>query len=214
MQGPAEFWDRVAARYAKAPMRAPEAYEATLARVRAHLGPTDRVLEFGCGTGTTAVALAPHVAAYEGRDISANMLAIGRDRAAAAGASNLSFAPGDLGAEIAGGPFDAVLAFNVLHLVPDLDGALGRIRAALVPGGRFISKTPCLAAGDLSPKYRAILMLLPALQWLGKAPGFLHRLSVADLERRVRATGFEVIEAADLPAMPPSRLIVARRGRD
>lgn len=214
MQEPADFWDRVAARYAKAPMRAPEAYAATLTRVRAHLGPADRVLELGCGTGTTAVALAPHVAAYEARDISANMLAIGRERAASAGAANLTFAAGDLASAIAGGPFDAVLAFNVLHLVPDLDGALGRIRAALVPGGRFISKTPCLAATGLSPKYRAILMLLPALQWLGKAPGFLHRLSVADLERRVRAAGFEVIEAADHPAMPPSRLIVARRGPD
>jgi SAM-dependent methyltransferase len=214
MHQPAAFWDRVAARYAKAPMREPEAYEATLARVRAHLGPEDRVLELGCGTGTTAVALAPHVAAYEARDISANMLAIGRERAVAAGVETLRFAPGDLAEEIAGGPFDAVLAFNVLHLVPDLDGALGRIHAALAPGGRFISKTPCLAAGGLSPKYRAILMLLPALQWLGKAPGFLHRLAVADLERRVRAAGFEVIEAADLPAKPPSRLIVARRGPD
>jgi SAM-dependent methyltransferase len=207
----AAFWDRVAARYAKAPMRAPEAYEATLARVRARLEPQDRVLELGCGTGTTALALAPQVAAYEGRDISANMLGIARGRAAEAGLATLTFAPGDMEAAIDGGPFDAVLAFNLLHLATDLDGALARIHAALVPGGLLISKTPCLAAEGLSLKFRALLATLPLLQALGKAPRGLTRLSVTDLERRVTAAGFEILERADLPVMPPSRLLVARR---
>lgn len=211
MPSAAEFWDRASARYARAPVRDEAAYAATLERVRAHLRPSDRVLELGCGTGTTAVALAPAVAAYEGRDVSTKMLAIARERAAAAGATNLGFAPGDAAAAIDGAPFDAVLAFNLLHLLPDLDGALARIREALPQDGRFISKTPCLAPRDLTPKWRALLLALPVMRWLGKAPGFVALLAADELEHRVAAAGFAIIERADLPAMPPSRLIVARR---
>jgi SAM-dependent methyltransferase len=212
MQSAAQFWDKASARYARAPVRDEAAYAATLERVLAHLRPSDGVLELGCGTGTTAVKLAPHVAAYEGRDVSAKMLAIAEERAAAAAAGNLTFAPGDAAAPIKGAPFDAVLAFNLLHLLPDLDGTLAHIREALPPGGRFISKTPCLAPRGLTLKWRALLMTaFPVMRWLGKAPSFVAFLSAADLERRVATAGFEVVERADLPAMPPSRLIVARR---
>ena len=48
------FWDRLAAGYAKKPVPDEEAYARTLERVRAHLTPNDRVLELGCGTGTSA----------------------------------------------------------------------------------------------------------------------------------------------------------------
>lgn len=205
----AAFWDRTAARYARAPVRDAAAYAATLARVRAHLRPEDRVVELGCGTGMTAVALAPHVAAYEGRDVSGAMLAIARERGA--GMGTLAFAEGDAGAAIAGAPFDAVLAFNLLHLVPDLDGTLARIRDALPPGGRFVSKTPCLAGAGLTLKWRALLLALPAMRLAGKAPGFVARLDAEGLVRRIEAAGFEILERADLPPMPPSRLVVARR---
>jgi SAM-dependent methyltransferase len=211
MQTAAEFWDRVAERYARAPVRDEAAYEATLARVRAHLHATDRVLELGCGTGTTAVALAPHVAEYEGRDVSEKMLAIARGRVAADGPANLRFLPGDAAAVTAETPFDVVLAFNLLHLLPDLDGALARIHGILPPGGQFISKTPCLAARGLTLRYRTLLWALPVLRLAGKVPRSFARLSVGELERRVAAAGFTIEERADLPAMPPSRLIVARR---
>jgi SAM-dependent methyltransferase len=35
-----------------------------------------------------------------------------------------------------------VPAFNVLHLVPDLDLAIDAVARSLKPGGRFVSKTP------------------------------------------------------------------------
>ena len=55
----AAFWNRVARRYAAMPMRNPDAWEETLARVTARLSPTDRVLELGCGTGSTALPPRP-----------------------------------------------------------------------------------------------------------------------------------------------------------
>ena len=48
------FWDGVADKYAKTPIPDEADYAYTLERVRAHLKPGDRVLEIGCGTGSTA----------------------------------------------------------------------------------------------------------------------------------------------------------------
>jgi SAM-dependent methyltransferase len=67
------------------------------------------------------------------------------------------------------GPFDAVLAFNLLHLVTDLDRALELAMQALRPGGLFISKTACIA--ELNPLIR--YLALPVMRAVGKAPHVL-----------------------------------------
>ena len=50
-----------------------------------------RLLEVVCGTGTTAIAHAPHVAHIRGTDLSARMIAIARARAVEAGMANVRF---------------------------------------------------------------------------------------------------------------------------
>lgn len=203
MSRQAAFWDRMAPRYARMNLADPEAYEETLARVRARLSPADRVLEVGCGTGATAVRLAPAVARYIAADLSPGMIAIARARPEVAALPQLSFDVAELGA--ADGPFDAVLAFNLLHLLPDLPAALAAMRNGLRPGGLFVSKTPCLA--DLSPILR---LVVPALRLVGLAPrvAWLRR---AGLEAQIAAAGFEILETADLPARRAQRFVVARR---
>ncbi|MBB5050595.1 cyclopropane fatty-acyl-phospholipid synthase-like methyltransferase [Afipia massiliensis] len=54
----ARFWDRSSRKYAVSAIADQAGYERTLDRTRALLGPNDRVLELGCGTGTTALRLA------------------------------------------------------------------------------------------------------------------------------------------------------------
>ena len=55
MQTATRFWGKTAGRYAKMPIRYAEAYEYALERTRSYLAKTDRVLELGCGTGSTAL---------------------------------------------------------------------------------------------------------------------------------------------------------------
>ncbi len=200
----ARFWDRFADRYAKRPLDDPAAYDATLARVRAHLKPDDRALEIGCGTGSTAILLAPSVSAYSAADISPRMIGIAEAKPEAQALAHLSFAVAE-GVPEHGGPWDAVLAFNTLHLLDDLPDALALIHARLRPGGRFISKTPCLS--DLSAFIR---LLVSVLRRVGLAPPVTF-LSAKGLERAVARAGFRIVETGDYPARRAQRLIVAIR---
>ncbi|MDG4648492.1 methyltransferase domain-containing protein [Roseibacterium sp. SDUM158017] len=201
----AAFWNGVARRYAAMPMRRPEAWERTLERVRAHLDPGARVLELGCGTGSTALRLAPHVAAYEATDDAGEMIAIARERLQADPIPGLAFhaaRPGD--GSLPPGPFDAILAFNLLHLLPDRAAALAEARAALAPGGLLITKTPCVGGA-----WRVLWPVVAVLRLFGKAPP-LRFLRPARLEADITAAGFTILERADHPVRPPSRFVVAR----
>ncbi len=212
---PAVFWDNIAETYAARPVPDPTAYQQTLDRIRAHLHPTDTVLELGCGTGSTALTLADAVAHYRASDISANMIAIGQDKAAKQGISNVTFVAADAAhPSVAGADqnpaFDSVLALNLLHLVPDLPDLLTRIHAMTRPGGLFISKTICLPEQGGGLKFAAMRAALPLMRLLGKAPQvWFYR--IPQLETLIRQAGFDIIETGNYPANPPSRFIVARR---
>lgn len=202
----AAFWNRVARRYAGMPIRSPEAWETTLERTRAHLAPDAKVLELGCGTGSTALRLAPHAARYEATDDASEMIAIACERLDGADLPGLRFhvaRPGD--GTLPEGEFDAVLAFNLLHLLPDLPGALSETHGLLKTGGLLITKTPCLGG-----RYLALWPVIAALRLFGKAPP-LRFVRPARLEAIIEQAGFAIEERGDYPARPPSRFVVARR---
>jgi ubiquinone/menaquinone biosynthesis C-methylase UbiE len=200
------FWNGVARRYAAMPMRNQAAYEATLERISAYLKPTDRVLELGCGTGSTALRLAPLVAHYTATDYAAEMIAIAREKQAQGDVTNLDFIVVEgADAALSDAPFDAILAFNVLHLLPDRPKAFNDTSCLLRTGGLFISKTPCL--GGL---YRVLQPVVAVLRFLGKAPR-LAFLTPERLQREITNAEFEIREHGNYPARPPSHFIVAER---
>lgn len=210
----AEFWNRVAKRYAASPIADVDAYELTLERVRAHLRTTDRALELGCGTGTTALSLVDAVEHYTASDCSQAMLDIGRRKAAESVLGKLDFVVSSAETSTLGeGRFD-VLSFNLLHLIEDLPGTLAHIRALLKPGGRFISKTPCWPERAVPLKYRALTALLPVLRLVNRAPDYVNLRSTRELEALFRTAGFEIDETGDYPNHPPSHFVVARRRGD
>lgn len=190
LDGDARFWDRAARKYAANPIADPGGYQRTLDATRAHLKSGDLALEFGCGTGTTALRLASSVARIIATDLSAEMIAIAREKAAAQGIGNVSFEV----ATFAGAPwhdatFDVVLAFNVLHLVAPLPDALGGAHRLLGPGGVLISKTPCLKL--MNPAIRA---LVPLMRLVGRAPSTVVFFTADELEAAFVTAGFEIVE--------------------
>lgn len=122
----------------------------------------------------------------------------------------MEFAQAGLDDDGRGASYDVVLAFNLLHLIEDLDGALAQIAALVKPGGLFISKTICKPTERLSWKLRLMLVALPVMQLIGKAPDVQLRPIEAH-EEAVERAGFEILERANYPASPPSRFLVARK---
>jgi len=211
MQDTAKFWDKTAPKYAKSPIADEEAYTYTLERTRTYLSSEDSVLEVACGTGSTALLLAGSVRQIVASDISGAMIGIGEQKARDQGVSNVKFVKAELSDNsVESDPYDAVLAFNILHLLEDLPAAIGRVNRLLKPGGLFISKTICEPESGMPFKYKMIKTVLPLMQWVGMAP-FVKFMSIRELEGTITSAGFKIIETGNYPASPPSRYIVARK---
>lgn len=112
-----------------------------------------KVLDLGCGDGTTAVPEAQSGADVLGVDISANLVAAGNARAQALGLSNCRFQEGDASdlSELDDESFDLVVSiFGAMFAPNPFDVAKEMVRVTK-PGGRivmgnWIPKDPTLVA--------------------------------------------------------------------
>jgi SAM-dependent methyltransferase len=202
MAKPVNFWDRFAHRYAARPIKDTAAYEAMLADAAARLKPTDRVLEMGCGTGSIAIRLSPFTASWTATDFSAEMLRIARAKSAP---DNLSFVLADARGAFDGGPFNAICAFQVLHLVDDLPGLLSRIHANLKPGGLLIARTWCFA--DMGLPLRGLFLVL---RMIGLFPP-AKALTKTALRKAIGDAGFEIADERVFGQNPHGPYMVARK---
>ena len=102
--------------------------------------PGMRVLDLGCGDGTTAVPLAQLGAEVTGIDIASNLVAAGNKRAAELGLSDLHFQEGDACAleGVEDGTFDLTLSvFGAMFAPKPFDVAKEMVRVTK-PGGRVV----------------------------------------------------------------------------
>jgi SAM-dependent methyltransferase len=107
----------------------------------ADLGITEgmEVLDLGCGDGTTALPAAQRGAEVLGVDITADLLAAGKARAAAAGLTNLRFQEGDASdLELEDERFDLVVSvFGAMFAPRPVEVAREMVRVTK-PGGRVV----------------------------------------------------------------------------
>jgi len=183
-----KFWDKTAEKYAKSPVSDEATYKKKLAETQRFLTPDMRILEFGCGTGTTAVHHAPLVQHIDAIDISEKMLEIGRSNAAKAGVENITFTRGTLTEFNAqSGSLDAVLGLNVLHLISDRQATIAEVARILKPGGIFVNSTVCLGNSYL----RFIKLVAPLIKLAGFMPD-LFIMTEAELASEVTDAGFAI----------------------
>ena len=200
----AAFWNKAAPKYAKDAIGDMPAYEETLDRMREILQPHHRVLELGCGTGSTALELADSVDRYIGTDVASKMVKIAKGKLTEQSPQNLSFAVQDAGV-MTSGSNDVVLALNLLHLLPDLENTLAEIYKALPSGGLLISKTGLLKDG-----LWLLPLVIPLMRAIGKAP-FVRSLSEESLIGLLENAGFKVTENLVQGGMVPRVFIVAQK---
>lgn len=180
-----------------------ETYDQTAERSLKYLKPSDRVLEFACGTGLITLRLAPRAAYIRGIDISPGMADIAQKKAR--GMSNVEITNTDLFDPcLEPGSFDAVCAYNVLLYLPDLPQVLARIRALLKPDGLFLSATDCLAS---RPSRAGLQKLVKSRT--GKMP-YVAFFTQRGLERKIAQNGFTVLERENLFPAPPNLFLAAQ----
>ena len=201
----AKFWDRHAEGYSKRPVPDEAVYQKKLAVTREHLRPEMEVLEFGCGTGSTAIVHAPYVQHIRATDISPKMIEIAKRKAVAANITNVTFealAIDDL--DVPEQSLDAVMGHSILHLLDDKDAAIESVYRMLKPGGVFVTSTVCLADG-----YKWF-------RWIGPIGHFLRLLplvrvfSRSELTQSLAQAGFE-IDYEWQPANGKAVFIVAKK---
>jgi len=101
------------------------------------MGASTRVLEYGSGTGTLGLALAPDVAAVLLADASAGMTEVATERIVELGLDHVRAVQLDVLTDaLPDGRFDVIISVMALHHVPDVPAALRAFAALLDEGGR------------------------------------------------------------------------------
>jgi ubiquinone/menaquinone biosynthesis C-methylase UbiE len=202
------FWDRMSAKYDDISIhRYQKAYDATVALSRKYLKPADSVLDFACGTGLTTVQLAGSVASVHAIDTSPKMLALAQDKCADQGIGNVTFTVTTLFDDsLAESSFDAVLAFNILHGLPDVPVYCARIHRLIKPGGLFLSVTDCLKDAGVGAT-----VLIRTLQLFRMMPPHVNLMSRQGVTTLIESAGFRILETQNLFEMPPNLFIAAER---
>jgi ubiquinone/menaquinone biosynthesis C-methylase UbiE len=168
------LWNRIAKGYAKSAVADEAGYQKKLEVTRTYFRPGMEVMEFGCGTGTTAVAHAPYVKHITGYDVSEKMLEIARARANEAKAANVAFERADIiDLDLAESRFDVVMGHSILHLLrpKHRSAVLAKVHRVLKPGGVFVSSTICIAdfpsgVFKILPPVMRALPFMPPIQSL------------------------------------------------
>jgi len=150
------------------------------------LNGSESVIDVATGTGHTALALAPHVAAVTGLDPTAEMLAEAEKLAAQRDIANVRFIPGQ--AErlpFADGSFDVVTVRRAPHHFQNIPVALGEMHRVLRPGGK-LGLIDQLTAHDP----QAVELMERFERW--RDPSHVRALSVDEWRRTLAAAGFTV----------------------
>jgi ubiquinone/menaquinone biosynthesis C-methylase UbiE len=161
-----KFWNKHAEGYSKKPVPNEDVYQKKLAMTQQFFYDEMSVLEFGCGTGSTALVHAPYVKHYLAVDVSDKMIEIAENKLTNTEIENLEFkvsAIEDFNASQAS--FDAVLGLSILHLLDDPQVTVKQAFDLLKPGGIFVSSSP-----DLSGWMRIFQPIWPIGVWLGVIP--------------------------------------------
>ncbi len=165
--------------------------------------PGSRVLDVAAGYGEpslTAARAAGPDGSVVATDISAEMLAFGRERAAAAGLDNIEFVESDAaGLDFPEGSFDAALSRWGIIFEPDGEAAAARVRGFLKDGAR-------MAIASWGPPERVPFLAVPmktAMQRLDVpppppgTPGPLSRPTPEALGGLLEAGGFSDVEVEE-----------------
>jgi SAM-dependent methyltransferase len=156
-----------------------------------------RMLDLGCGPAVTSLRMLERL---PGLHLTlcdfAPVLDVAREEAGAAGlAGRVRFVPGDYNAVDFGADYDLAWACQSLYYARDLPAFLGRVFAALRPGGLFVSIHEGVHAEGTAPAELVLSRLSLALE--GQDVSFAR----GGIAAAARGAGFVRVHAAALPML-------------
>ncbi len=198
-----DYWERHARNYDASLQRVlwrpvPRMLELASTAVRGK----HRVLEVAAGTGIVTSAIAQTSESVVATDYAEAMVDALEQRVRAAGLGNVTCKQADIYAlPYPAGGFDAVVAANVLHLVPDLPAAIEALRKVTKPGGLLVAPTFCHDETRIS-------WLLSRLFALTGFPGH-RRFTLQSLCAAMEENGLQVAKSESLPGLIPIAYVEA-----
>ncbi len=161
-----------------------------------------KVLEVAAGTGIVTSALAQTSDYVVATDYAEAMVDALEQRVQGAGLENVTCEQADIySLPYSAGEFDAVVAANVLHLVPDLPAAIQALRRVTKPGGVLVAPTFCHDETQAS-------WLVSRLLAVSGFPG-QRRFTMQSLRGLLEENGLQVARAELLPGLIPIGFIEA-----
>jgi 2-polyprenyl-3-methyl-5-hydroxy-6-metoxy-1,4-benzoquinol methylase len=203
MQKSEKFWDRLAKNYESET----QGYHIEIAeKLGKYLSSSDRVLDDGCATGLYTLEIADHVNEVHGVDISSKMVEIAEKIAGEMEIENAHFAQGTIFDEkYTPESFNAIVTFNLLHLLEEPGEHIRRTQELLAPGGYYISDTVCMGEG-----FSLLNGFLSLLSKIGLIPQ-ITRFTTSELKELITNANFEIIEIEQIQKNPPKYYIVAKK---
>lgn len=190
------YWNRHAKNYDRSMALLGRPLPRMLELVAESLTDTKRVLEVAAGTGLVTSVLARVAKEVVATDYAPTMVELLEAKVRGEGLENVHCEQADLYAlSFEPESFDAVVAANVLHLVPDLLNALVALRRVLEPGGRLVVPTFCHDETKLSWTVSRLLAVTGF-------PGH-RRFTVQSLRESLEAAGLRVARTEPIPGLIP-----------
>ncbi|MEW2402424.1 methyltransferase domain-containing protein [Streptomyces sp. NPDC046862] len=231
-------YDLLAPKFDHTPFRTPDTVLDAVERALSAMGPVDHGLDLCCGTGAgMGVLRAVCRESVTGVDISAGMLAVGRDQASRPAepepepevepepepGPRVAWVRGDALALPFGSVFDLVVSFGAFgHFLPrEFPELFGQVHSVLRPGGRFAFPLPAPAPPS-SPWYWALLGFDTAMRarnavWRPPFVMYYRPFRLGEVRPGLERAGFDV-ELYALPEFgrrrdgsPRCRMVVATR---
>lgn len=193
-----KFWNKASKNYDKTEERFEYIHKKARENAKKHLKDSHIVLDYGCGTGTASCEFSSQVKKIYGIDISSEMIRIAKEKAIASDVENVNFEKADIFEEkFQKESFDVILAFNMLHTVPNPQNIVHRINDLLKLDGLFLSITPCLKQ-RMSFLVNLQIQLVRVLCKFGVIPIQIRRIKSSDIDDLLAKGGFVAVESEEI----------------